>query len=882
MADRRSSVIPLLIIGWIIFSGPARPPASRFEDRRSVEGVIADEQRSLDVLRNSTWGDLGGQDGRTLNLNLTGLEPDRGYAWDALPVVKNRAQEQLTYALGEEGKQMLEGAGGSAALYHNVTGFVHGEWVRSKIQDSVHSPLLNLSTYATGGPFGQSAPRPFGRNVTGTHGDLRLRFRERPQHDGIRRAVNITGISAEMAIQDEDTGEELELQAYGVYHMDLGEAILTTTSEKFAGYFMLPHFSLSERTFNTSFALLNESIPRIIKAQQEGTVDVLNPWSSRTETLETTYDEANCELIVYLQQLPPASATATYSSSLLGFLEREIRLPTGAFLPPVPELRFSMLAFSPDCGYVLESKGEPDYVPQEGGKHLIGPKIEVLMRNGRHHLLVFTLTIGAQLYLLMRQMREASTPSTRSRISWYSIAMLALGDGFAAISFVMLSILITDVWVNLSSAAFLALISVSFFGMRFIMDIWSVQAPEREARAREEAEEERQRLERFQAALQRIRSERQAALAAAAARESAGQGEQLTATQTTPAISQDQPPAPAALPTQTMPGSLPLPVTAPRPTDTGATPVFFMPSDQEGLEPIVPPRTTTGEPNDPIQVEPRMPTFASLYIRFYLLLLIILFLSSAAASWPSPFRKGYFTLHGLAYLSFWIPQIWRNVWRNCRHALNWEFVLGQSLLRLVPFAYFFGYEHNILFAGKDYSALMFLATWVWIQVVVLASQEVIGPRWFIKSSWAPPAYDYHPILREDEEGATMPIGLSAATATDTAPGSPVLDRTTSPTTPRRGSMAKDTKSKQKGKRVFDCAICMQDLEVPVVEAGSREGSLGSGAGGGGFTAGAGGFTLARRNYMVTPCRHIFHSACLEGWMKYRLQCPICREGLPPL
>jgi hypothetical protein len=66
---------------------------------------------------------------------------------------------------------------------------------------------------------------------------------------------------------------------------------------------------------------------------------------------------------------------------------------------------------------------------------------------------------------------------------------------------------------------------------------------------------------------------------------------------------------------------------------------------------------------------------------------------------------------------------------------------------------------------------------------------------------------------------------------------------------------------------------MQDLEVPIVEAGgsAADASLGGSAG-----------LLARRMYMVTPCRHIFHSACLEGWMKYRLQCPICRETLPPL
>ena len=56
--------------------------------------------------------------------------------------------------------------------------------------------------------------------------------------------------------------------------------------------------------------------------------------------------------------------------------------------------------------------------------------------------------------------------------------------------------------------------------------------------------------------------------------------------------------------------------------------------------------------------------------------------------------------------------------------------------------------------------------------------------------------------------------------------------------------------------------------MPVLSAGEEEGRVAN--------------VFARRLYMVTPCRHIFHTACLEGWMRFRLQCPICREELPPI
>lgn len=38
----------------------------------------------------------------------------------------------------------------------------------------------------------------------------------------------------------------------------------------------------------------------------------------------------------------------------------------------------------------------------------------------------------------------------------------------------------------------------------------------------------------------------------------------------------------------------------------------------------------------------------------------------------------------------------------------------------------------------------------------------------------------------------------------------------------------------------------------------------------------------KRGYMLAPCDHIFHRDCLEQWMEVKMECPICRMGLPPL
>ena len=38
--------------------------------------------------------------------------------------------------------------------------------------------------------------------------------------------------------------------------------------------------------------------------------------------------------------------------------------------------------------------------------------------------------------------------------------------------------------------------------------------------------------------------------------------------------------------------------------------------------------------------------------------------------------------------------------------------------------------------------------------------------------------------------------------------------------------------------------------------------------------------LADRDYMVTPCCHVFHEQCLRQWMDVKMECPTCRALLP--
>lgn len=833
--DSPRLLLVVLLLFFLFLSPDSHAPS--LQQQRELDYAVLDERRSLDILNGSSYGGFDVPNNRWLN--ITGLRQGDGYIWDVLPKVQTRAKEQLqmifetTNGIGNvsmdrssDGRSdAQEPLVGNRGMYQNVTSILHGKWARSALEENIVPPILNLSSLA---PKVYYTSTKYNRNITGPTGDLRIQLHEQDHGDPLPDPDTARNIKAQMTIKDElSSGDGWELTMLGVHYPRQGGIVLSTTSEKFAGIFALPHFALSGEAFVLAQRLLNQTLMSTIKEQETRSRSVANPWTSSPHNpSEEVFPTPHCEFIVYLQQHPIEGTDIDVAA-----LETELRFPTGAAIPPVPLIRMSSMIFSPDCAFVLESQGPPDFTPSQG-LHLSGRKQESFMRDARRCIFAFATMVCAQILLLIRQMKDASTPSTKSRISFYTIAMMALGDGLACMGFMVISMFVDAAFLPSITTTFLSFLGVSFFGMKFLMDIWAVQSPERQERARER---------------QRERDRRNAPTIPTRSPTSA------PATALVPVPS----PAPISATIVTAAGAdtLPLPVTARRPIDN---PIIITPDQdldaaeaEDNAMAQNTPQTTLGNARREM---------SALYSKFYFLLLGILLLSLYATTWPTILRSAYSNALALLYISFWIPQIRRNVSRNCRKALRWEFVIGESVLRLAPILYFYTIPDNVLFVVNDTNAAYLLIGWMWLQVWALVSQEILGPRFFVPNGWAPPAYDYHPIIREDDEeaGATMPTGFTQATADPASP-----------------NVVKPGESREKGKKAWDCAICTENIEVSVMPPADSA-AADSAASMSATTI------FSRRAYMVTPCRHIFHSYCLEGWMRYRLQCPICRENLPPL
>lgn len=802
--DNRGSFFFFLLVFYLLLSSQSRTPL--IDEDRERQRELDRERHALQLLNESKYGDFDPPADRWLPFQ--GTRQNDSYAWDLFPQVQGRVRHQLKSILSNAGLEPPVGLDDSNAssplnltklflpVYHNTTGKLRGDWVRRTEGVQRRTPL-NTTAIAHEHEY---FTHDFSTNITGNQGafyfDLEGGGEELGAGNGLAREIRGT-VSVE---SDDFWGSSWYLSLFGVHFPETGGIILSTSSEKFGGIFSLPHFTLSPDTYELSHRLLMKSLSDTMSEKQSRPA-TLFPWSSLAGTEQIEFPAPKCEHIIFLQQHPVMIDGSIADRLLLERMERELRYPMGAPIPDPPLMVMSAVIFSPDCGYILETKGTPEYPPSEQ-LYLSGPKHEEYSKYAARFIFVVAAVYVVQITLLLRQIKEASTPSTRSRISFYTIALMALGDAFV-LAFIVLELYDAVSFLVLATASFLAFLSVSYIGMKFMMEIWAVQEPER-------------------------REERPA-----------------------------NPPPPA-----TRSGELPLPVTT-AVRDSGATPVILTPDqDPPEEEPDLPPPTRTTPPT-PRQMRSDV---GAMYMRFYLTLFGMFLLSAWAFLLPRRVGAMYARLLSTIYLSFWVPQIYRNVMRNCRKALRWDYVIGQSILRLFPFLYFLTARGNVLFIRPDWTTAFAMAGWMWIQAWVLASQDILGPRFFVPQGWAPPAYDYHPTLRDTvgpdedlEAGGVVSIASLRADERDLVSDSKDDDK---------------QRSKERKRAIFDCAICMQDIDVPVLAAPTS-------AGGSSVTEGATSI-LSRRTYMVTPCRHIFHTACLESWMRLRLQCPICRDTIPPV
>ncbi|KAF9941149.1 hypothetical protein BGZ67_005804 [Mortierella alpina] len=513
---------------------------------------------------------------------------------------------------------------------------------------------------------------------------------------------------------------------------------------------------------HTAFAMASAAIEDHYSKRIKKIENVMDGMERFEYPERTISEDSECHYQMYMQL---GAINPTVRTTALRDLEREWAAPQGISTIRAPHLNSTLFMYSPNCRLAL------------GVKNSVGMKREKLYAKAVNYAGLAGSLAFIQVFLLVRQMEYTPTPSSVSKVSYWTIAIQVFIDSYLCMLHLTTGVLVDFLFIPFVAASFFSFVLVAIFGMRYMLVIWRIQRPERRGRRNR---------------------------AAAAAAASAAASGNNNAAASVPATSASSAPggataeaAPVARPADTMPGGLPLPVTAARPVVT-----------------------EDDSPRSDMQ---------ALYGRFYWMLIISLITLYKIAISSTRVQNLMISVCALCLFSFWIPQIVRNVIRGSKRGLSLWFVLGMSSTRLALPVYFYACPENLL--GHETTRWIWgLVLWVALQVSVLLLQDWLGPRFFIPKKYLPPIYDYHPILpTADEESGRSGSGVHGP--------------------------------------VQDCAICMLPIDTAPPMAGAAR--LSSVVG-----------SLGRLNYMLTPCGHLFHSDCLERWMRIKLECPNCRAFLP--
>ncbi|ORX66490.1 hypothetical protein DL89DRAFT_207352, partial [Linderina pennispora] len=171
-----------------------------------------------------------------------------------------------------------------------------------------------------------------------------------------------------------------------------------------------------------------------------------------------------CEYQVFLQFTPIKGLT----HQELEEVEQELEHPTGRSIPKPPALQAQAILFSTNCSVAVSSTGA----------HVVGTRVEPYLTKATHYALASFVVLLAQMVLTIRQMGHTPTPSSISRVSYYTVAMMAVLDSYLCMLHLTGGAFYNEIYNAFSGVSFMSFALLTMFDMRYLAMIWNVQRPE--------------------------------------------------------------------------------------------------------------------------------------------------------------------------------------------------------------------------------------------------------------------------------------------------------------------------------------------------------------------------------------------------------------------
>ena len=207
------------------------------------------------------------------------------------------------------------------------------------------------------------------------------------------------------------------------------------------------------------------------------------------------------------------------------------------------------------------------------------------------------------------------------------------------------------------------------------------------------------------------------------------------------------------------------------------------------------------------------------------------------------------------YTISWLSQILVSLCQNTRPPMSRLYILWNSISRLFLPIYMKGFDNNFFDLKPSYFKVILLAIIIITEVIILNLQKSLGPRIIIPKKFRKEnqIFDYYKDkVNVDKHVSHNPICVIC------------LENLNFDVDENFNKIKKKTKPKTFGYKIMNI-LYLNALNEKMKKWIKY--LLGKNL---------------KKKYMITPCDHVYHTVCLERWMKQKNECPYCKAEIPSI
>ena len=214
--------------------------------------------------------------------------------------------------------------------------------------------------------------------------------------------------------------------------------------------------------------------------------------------------------------------------------------------------------------------------------------------------------------------------------------------------------------------------------------------------------------------------------------------------------------------------------------------------------------------------------------------------------------KNYYLILTI-YIFSWLSQILFSIITNTRPPMSRMYIICLSMSKLFLPIYLKAFDGNIFDLKPSYFKVYLIVIIIIAEIIVLLLQKSFGARTILPKKYRRRGFDYY----KDKVNIEMHVSKNPNCVI-------CLESLMVEVDENFNTIQKKEKTKKSCNKIIH--LCFLDRVTRKIKRwiDNMEGKT------------------RKKKYMITPCDHVFHTVCLEKWMRQKNECPYCKGVIPPI